>query len=72
MVVQTLDWETKYKTSKQQLRIQHFVYLTVTCRGGSERGAKFLQESILIVFDFIWEVLVLNRNFATLLDPTLI
>ena len=37
-------------------------------RGGSRRVAKFLQESILIVFDFIWKILLSSRNFATLLD----
>ena len=34
--------------------------------------AKFLQESILIAFDFIWKVLVSDRNFANLLDPPLL
>ena len=33
--------------------------------------AKFLQESILIAFDFIWKLFLSNRNFATLLDPPL-
>ena len=40
-------------------------------RGRSRRVAKFLQERILIAFDFIWKVSQLSddRNFATLLDP---
>ena len=29
---------------------------------------KFLQESILIAFDFIWKIWLSDRNFATLLD----
>ena len=33
--------------------------------------AKFLQETILIAFDFIWKVLLSGRKFATLLDPPL-
>ena len=41
------------------------------CRGGSRRVAKFLQESILIVFDFIWKVLLSDRNFANPLNPPL-
>ena len=40
-------------------------------RGRSRRIAKFLQESILIAFDFIWKVLLSGINFATLLDPSL-
>ena len=32
--------------------------------------AKFLQESILIDFDFIWQVLLSDRNFATFLRAT--
>ena len=32
---------------------------------------KFIQESILIAFDFIWKELLSNRNLATLLDPPL-
>ena len=40
-------------------------------RGGSRRVAKFLQESILIALDFIWKVLLSDRNFATLLGPPL-
>ena len=35
-------------------------------RGGSKRVAIFLQENILIAFDFIWKVLLSNRNSATL------
>ena len=35
-------------------------------RGGSKRVAKFLQENIFIAFDFIWRVLLSDRNFATL------
>ena len=38
-------------------------------RGGSKRVARFLQESTLIALDFIWKVLLSDRNFATLLDP---
>ena len=30
---------------------------------------KFIQESILIAFDFIWKELLSDRNFANLLDP---
>ena len=37
-------------------------------RGRCGRPANFLQESILIAFDFIWKVLLIDRNFATLLD----
>ena len=40
-------------------------------RDGSRWVAKSLQESILIDFDFIWKVLLSNRNFATLIDPPL-
>ena len=40
-------------------------------RGRSRGVAKFLQESLLIAFDFIWEILLSDRNFATLLDPPL-
>ena len=40
-------------------------------RGVSRRVAKFLLESILIAFDFIWKLLPSDRNFATLLDPPL-
>ena len=42
-----------------------------TIRGGSRRVAKFLQESISIAFDFIWNVLFSDRNFDTLLDVSL-
>ena len=35
-----------------------------TSRGGSRRVAKVLQESILITFNFIWKVLLSDRNFA--------
>ena len=40
-------------------------------KGGSRRVVTFLRESILIDFDFIWKVLLSDRNFATLLDPLL-
>ena len=40
-------------------------------RGGSRKVAKFSQENILIAFDFIWKVLLSDRNFTTLLDPPL-
>ena len=36
-----------------------------------EEYGKVLQESILIGFDFIWKVLLSNRNFATLLGVRL-
>ena len=38
-------------------------------RGGSRWVAKLLQESILIVFDFIRKASLSDKNFATLLDP---
>ena len=41
-------------------------------RGGSRRVAKFLQESILIAFDFLWKVLLPDRNVATLPDSPLV
>ena len=37
--------------------------------GGSRWVAKCLQESVLIVFNFIWKVCLSDMNFATLLDP---
>ena len=40
-------------------------------RGGSRRVGKVLQESVLIAFDFIWIVLLSDKNFAILLDPPL-
>ena len=43
----------------------------LTLRDGSRRVAKLLQESILIAFNFIWKVLLSERNFATPLDPPL-
>ena len=43
----------------------------ITYNRGSRRVEKFLQESILIAFDFILEVLLSDRSFATLLDPPL-
>ena len=49
-----------------------YVFHACAIRGGSRRVAKFLQESILIAFDFIWKVLLSDRNFATLLDPPLV
>ena len=42
----------------------------VSNRGGSRGVAKYLQEGILISFDFILKVLLSVRNFATLLDPS--
>ena len=42
---------------------------SIIFRGGSRRVAKFLQESILIAFDFTWKVLLSDRNFAKFLDP---
>ena len=43
-----------------------------TTTGGCKRVAKLLQESILIAFEFIWKVLLSDRNFATPLDPLLL
>ena len=40
--------------------------------GDLERVAKFLQESILIDFDFIWNLLLSDRNFANLRDSPLL
>ena len=40
--------------------------------GGSRWVAKFLQESTLITFDFIWKVFLSDRNFDTLLDQPLV
>ena len=37
-------------------------------RGGSRRVAIFLQENVLIAFDFIWKALLSDINFATLLN----
>ena len=48
-----------------------FIKKWTDIRGGSRRVAKILQENTLIVFDFIWIVLLSDRNFATLLDPPL-
>ena len=42
-------------------------------KGGSRRVATFLLESILIAFDFnIENIMLSNRNFATLLDQFLL
>ena len=43
-------------------------YADIFHGGESRRVAKFLQESILITFDFMWKVLLSDRDFATLLD----
>ena len=51
---------------------QHIPCSFKSLKDGSGRVAKFLQESILISFDFIWKVLLSDKNFATLLDPPLI
>ena len=54
-----------------------FIFCSYKCRererarGGSRRVANFLQESILIAFDFIWKVMLSDTNFATLPDPPL-
>ena len=40
-------------------------------KSGSRSVAKFLQESILIAFDFIWRLLFSSKNFASFLDPPL-
>ena len=37
-----------------------------------EVDLEFLQESILIAFDFIWKILLSGRNFATLPYPLLL
>ena len=37
-------------------------------RGGSRKVAKSLQESIIIAFDFIWKILLFDKNFVILLD----
>ena len=52
---------------------QHFLYFEKTNSriGGSRRAATFLQESVLIAYDFIWKLLLSDRNFSTLLDPPL-
>ena len=51
-------------------RVPFILYMV--SRGGSRRVEKFLQESILIAFDFIWKVLHSTRKFATLLDPPMV
>ena len=57
----------KIKKKLARVKIKHF-----GCRDGYRKVATFLQESILIVFDFICiEVLFSDRNFATLLDSPL-
>ena len=45
--------------------------ITVT-RGGSRSAEIFLQESILIGFDYLWKVLHSDKNFATPWDPPLV
>ena len=62
----------RLKDLAELLRIYDFdFFLRKKCqiRGGSRRVAKFLRESILIAFDFIWKVVLSDRSFATLLDP---
>ena len=59
--------------SKTFIELQFVTKLLVTnmIRSGSRSVAKFLQESIFIAFDFIWNVWLFDINFATLLDPPL-
>ena len=43
----------------------HNVITWILDRGGSRSAANFLQESILIAFDYLWKVLLSDKNFAT-------
>ena len=56
----------------QSTRPHNLLFYWTIRRSRSRRIAKFLRESVLIAFDFIWRVLLSDKNFATLLDPPLI
>ena len=44
---------------------QYTALLSYFIRSGSRRISNFLQERMLIAFDFIWKVLLPDRNFST-------